>query len=287
MSEGPFPGAGLRERRLRGAVNDIGVVAVDDDAIEVVSRGAVGRRVFDGGHLGDRRVFHIKIILAHEDDRQLPDHGEVQRLMESADIGGAVAEEAHRHVVLPLVLRAQRRPAGDRQMRADDGVGAHYAMLDRGQMHRAALAAHQPVVALHQFPQDLLDGDAACERMRVPAIGAETEVAGPHRRGEACRDRFLAEREMARALDQILQKQLVGLLLRLANDELRTIHLQPLLLADIVVDARRLGGGCGCGLIGHLNLGSLELERFRMVRQDRHSGSRANLSRHGFRNFCP
>ena len=94
--------------------------------------------------------------------------------MEGADIGGAVAEEADRDVLLPLVLRAPGRAAGDRQMRADDGVGAHHAVLDRGQMHRAALAAHQAVVALHQFAQHLRDRHAARQRVGVAAIGAES-----------------------------------------------------------------------------------------------------------------
>src|SRR5262245_57165463 len=108
-------------------------------------------------HVADRGIFHVKVVLADEDHRQLPYRREVQSLVEGADIGGAVAEEADRHVAVALVLRAQRRSAGDRQMRADDGIGAEHAVFGGGEMHGAALAAHEAVVALHQLAQHLLE----------------------------------------------------------------------------------------------------------------------------------
>ena len=173
------------------------------------------------GDIADRRVFHVEIVLADEDHRQLPHRGEIQRFVEGADIGGAVAEEADRNVLLALVLRAPGGAAGDRQMRADDRVGAHDAVVDRGQMHRAAFAAHQAVVALHQLAQHLFDRHAARQRMGMAAIGAERQIAGLHGGGEAGGDRLLAERQVARALHQILQKQIEGALLGLADLDLR------------------------------------------------------------------
>jgi hypothetical protein len=132
-------GAAARARlgigRGGGAVDDVGVVAVEDDALEPVSRGAIGGGMLDRRHLADRRIFHIEIVLADEDHRQLPHCGEIQRLVEGADIGRAVAEEAYRHVAVALVLRAQSRAAGNRQMRADDGVRTEHAMLGGGEMH--------------------------------------------------------------------------------------------------------------------------------------------------------
>ncbi len=193
--------------------------------------------MLDRRHVADRRVFHVEIVLADEDDGQLPDRGEIQRLVEGADIGGAVAEEAGRDVVLALVLRAPGGAAGDRQMRADDGVGAHHAVLDRGEMHRAALAAHQAVVALHQLAQNFLDRHAAGERVGMAAIGAEAQIAVAHGGGKAGRHRLLAEREVAGALDQVLQKEIVGALLGFADHHLHAVELEPHLLADVVVQA--------------------------------------------------
>ena len=195
------------------------------------------------GDVGDRRVFHVEIVLADEDHRQLPHRREIQRLVKRADIGGAVAEEADRDVLVAFVLRAPGGAAGDREMRADDGIGAHHAVLFRGEMHGTALAAHQSVVALHQLAQHLLDRHAARQRMGMAAISAEREIALLHRLGKPGGDRLLPERQMAGALDQVLQEQVVGALFRLAQAHLRAVQGQALLLADIVVQS-----GAGLGL---------------------------------------
>ena len=239
-------GARLVEGLFRRAIDHVGVVAVDHDLLQPVGRGAVAGRARHRGDVGDRGVFHVEVVLADEDHRQLPHRGEVQRLVERADVGGAVAEEAHRHVVLLLVLRPPGRAAGDRQMRADDGVGAHHAVLLGGQVHRAALAAHQAVVALHQLAEHLLDRHAARQRVGVAAVGAERQVALLHGGGEARRHGLLAERQMARALHQVLQEQVVGALLGLADVDLAAVKLEPGFLADVVVY-----GGFGGGFVQH------------------------------------
>jgi hypothetical protein len=156
-----------------GAINRVGVVAVDDDARQPVGRGAIGRRMLYRGDVSDRRVFHVKIVFTDEDHRKLPHYGEIQCLVKRADVGGAVAKEADRHVLLAFILGAPRRAASDRQMRADDGVRTHNAVIDRSQMHRAALAAHEAVVAPHQLAKHLVDRNATRERVRVTTVGAK------------------------------------------------------------------------------------------------------------------
>src|SRR4051794_37041253 len=96
---GPCP----RICRIGGAIDDIGIVAVDHDALQPIGRSAVGCRMLDRCDFSDRRVLHIEIVLAHEYDGQLPYDGKIERFMESADIGGAVAEEANRNVALTFV----------------------------------------------------------------------------------------------------------------------------------------------------------------------------------------
>src|SRR5262249_35384004 len=98
---------------MRGAINDVGVIAVDENWFEPVGRSSIRRRMLDRGDFADWRILHVEIVLAHEDDRQFPDRCEVQRFVEGTDIGGAVAEETYRDIVLALVLGAQRRPARD------------------------------------------------------------------------------------------------------------------------------------------------------------------------------
>ena len=160
--------------------------------------------------------------------------------MESADVGGAVAEEADRDILVAFVLRAPGGAAGDGDVRADDGVGAHDAVLDRGQMHGAAFAAQQAVVAAHQFAEHAIHRNAARERVGVAAIGAEGQIARFHGGGETGGDRFLAERKMAGAFDQVLQKEIVGALLGFAQFDLHAVHAQAQFFGEIVT-LRRSG----------------------------------------------
>ena len=93
-----------------------------------------------------------------------------------------------------------------------------------------------PVVALHQLAQHLLDWHPARQRVRMPAVGAEGEVAGAHGGGETGRNRLLAQRQMARSLHQVLQEEIERALLALADLDLNPVHGEALLLSDVVVD---------------------------------------------------
>src|SRR5262249_56103202 len=97
---------------------------------------------------------------------------------------------------------------------------------------------------LHQLAKDLLDRDSAGQRMGVPTVGAETEVAGFHGGGKAGGDGFLTEGQVACAFDQVLQEQVVCALLRLADGDLRLVETQPHLFADVVVYAVVACGRC-------------------------------------------
>ena len=74
------------------------------------------------------------------------------------------------------VLRRPGRPERDRQVGADDRVRAHHAVLDAGQVHRAALAAEEAGPAAEQLGEDRRHRDAAGQRVVVPAVGAERVV---------------------------------------------------------------------------------------------------------------
>src|SRR6202030_1244479 len=57
-------GARFLVSRGGGAIDLIGIVAVDDDARQAIGRGAIGGRVLHGGDVADRRIFHVQIVLA-------------------------------------------------------------------------------------------------------------------------------------------------------------------------------------------------------------------------------
>src|SRR5207245_8015250 len=88
----------------------------------------------------DRRAHSIEVVDTDEHDRQVPQLGDVERLVKSADIGSAVPEDAHHHLVLFLVVDGVGAAAGDWEGLADDGVAAVKAMLLAEEVHRPAPA---------------------------------------------------------------------------------------------------------------------------------------------------
>ena len=83
-------------------------------------------------------------------------------------------------------------------------------------------------------------------RVRVTAIGAERPVVGTHRDTEGSGDRFLSERQMARALDQVLQEEIVRTLLAVAQLELQAVELHARFPADVDLGLRGFLAFCGC-----------------------------------------
>ena len=91
-NDGPSPARARAERRLDRVLHRDEVVAVDDLARHAVARGP-GGDVLDGAlraPVGGQREL---VVLADEDDRQLPGRREVHPLVGGALAGGAVAEE--------------------------------------------------------------------------------------------------------------------------------------------------------------------------------------------------
>jgi hypothetical protein len=96
------------------------------------------------GHGGvpRQRGAHAELVVGdHEDDRKLPEGGEVERLAEGALVGGAVAEHADGDLVEAAVVRGQRHARRQGQVAADDPVAAHEAVLEVEHVHRAAASA--------------------------------------------------------------------------------------------------------------------------------------------------
>ena len=204
----------------RGRVDRVGVVPVDDDRLQAVRGRAIGGRMLHRRHLADRRVLHVEVVLADEDHGQLPHDGQVERLVERADVRGAVAEEADDDLSRLTLLRRPRGAGRDRHVRAHDRVRAHRAVLDAREVHRPALAAADPGRASQQLRHQRAHRRAAEQRVHVPAIRAEDEVVGAERGGEARGDGFLSEREVRRALDQPFEEQV----LRAAFEQPRLLH---------------------------------------------------------------
>gem|GEM_PF-4066045 len=203
---------GPAERGQRHFVDRLHIVAVHHHRVEPVGGGAVGRGPGHGGHRADRRVLHVLVVLADEDHRQLPGGGQVERLVEGADVGGPVAEEADCDLPGAAVLSGPGRAVGDDQLRADDGVGAEDAAGGVEQVHRAALAVHEAVLPAEKLGHHRRHRGAAGQHVVVPAVGDEHVVVVVHGLRHARRDRLLAGAEVRGPLDQVLHEQVVGAL---------------------------------------------------------------------------
>ena len=218
----------------RRLIHLVGVVAVDHDSFEPVRRRAIGRRMLHRGHRADRRVFHVEVVLAHENHRQLPHGGEIERFVENAPMFVVPSPKKHTATCsVPRYCALHAAPAATGRCAPMIAYEPIAPLLDVGQVHRAAFAAEEAAFASHQLAEHAGHRRAARERVRVAAVGAERPVVGPHRDAERRRDRFLPERQMARAFDQVLQEEIVRALLAVAQLELQAVELHPRFLPDV------------------------------------------------------
>ena len=135
----PAAGAGARDRLAGGLVDGEEVEAVDDHAGHAEAVGALGD--VDAGLVERARGgLGVAVVLDHEDARQVPGAREVERLEERALVGAAVAGEGDATCVGALDLGRQADAADERRAAADDAVGAEHALVEVGDVHRAALA---------------------------------------------------------------------------------------------------------------------------------------------------
>ena len=147
---------------------------------------ALALQVGDGGVTTQRGAHPELVVGDHEHDRQAPQRGEVERLAESALVGGAVAERAERDVVLAAVVARQRDARRDRQIAADDPVAAHEAAPQVEHVHRAAppagAAVHAPEQLRHHVARAASRAPARARASGRSRSGSRSRAAPARRR---------------------------------------------------------------------------------------------------------
>src|SRR5262249_26239322 len=123
-----------------------------------------------------RRAHAVEVVLAEEDDGQLPERGEVQRLVELALVHRTVAEDTQAKAAVALFLRGERQAAGDRQMPRNDGVAAEEVAGLVEKVHRAALPVADPGCAAEQLGHDGTRRQTLCYGVPVVAIVTDDVV---------------------------------------------------------------------------------------------------------------
>ena len=124
-----------------------------------------------------RRAHGVEIVLAHEQNRQLPQRRQIHAFVELAFGDRAFAEEAGRDDVLALHLVGKREPDSERQAAADNGVAAIEIGGAVEQMHRAAAPAAAAFLLAVHLGHHRGHRHAAHQRLAVLAIGRDDAVA--------------------------------------------------------------------------------------------------------------
>src|SRR6185312_11788275 len=230
--ERALAGAAPRGRLLAGRLDRAHVHAVDLLARNIERQTAL-RQVDLGRGARDRRAHGVAIVLDDVDDRQLPELGHVEALVDLALVGGAVAEIGHRDVVVAAIAVGEGEPGAERHLRADDAVAAEEALLDAEHVHRAALALGIAVGAAGELGHDALRVHAGGDHVAVVAIAGDDLVAAFERHLHTDDDRFLADVEVAEAADQTHAVELARLLLEAADGEHRPVGGELLVFAEI------------------------------------------------------
>src|SRR3954462_4659869 len=127
-------------------------------------------------HFGMRRQrceFSIAVVLADENDRQLPQAGYVQRFMKGTRLTGTVTEEHDSDLARVFLFGCKGGPQCQRDCAADDAGGGDESSVECDDVHRAALAtaiARGPAGDFGHQPDDI---GSLCDCMTVRAVTPE------------------------------------------------------------------------------------------------------------------
>ena len=222
---------GVRERPLRRRVDGLDVLPVDRHRAHPEGDGAL-REVRDGQLLVRGRRLRIVVVLADEERRQLPQLGEVERLVERPDVRRAVAEVRDGHARLASHLECERRAGDHRQAAADDGVRAEVAALDVVEVHRASVATRDALHLPVELRHDRVRVRPARERMPVGAMRRREDVPLGHRARHADGHRLLADRHVQEARQLARAELLLDLLLEAADEQHLAVELPQAFLRE-------------------------------------------------------
>src|SRR4051794_40217097 len=181
--------------------------------------------VGDRGVALERRAHPELVVGDHEDDGEVPQRGEIERLTERPLVGRAVAEDAERDVLRAAVVGGEGHARGEREVAADDAVATHEAVLEVEHVHGAAAPVRDALLAAEQLGHDAVRLGAARERVAMRAVGRDEVVLVAHRAHGADDGRLLADREVQEAADLGLRVHLTRSLLEAADEHHR---LEPL-----------------------------------------------------------
>ena len=235
-------GLGVRSSlldHLRSAQQDLAQIhPVDLDRFHVIST----RLLVDVLHSGcrlDRRAHAIAVVDAKPHDRQLENLREVERLVEGADVGGAIAEHAEDHIFGLAIPDSPATTGGERKVAADDPVAAHEAQPGVEHVHRSAATVRGARLFSEELGHHRLGVDAASDGVAMLSVAGEDVVVGLEGLDAPDHCRLLAQVEVAVAADLGLGVLLLCALLEPADELHLTVKAQQE-VAILLVELQRL-----------------------------------------------
>jgi hypothetical protein len=167
-----------------------------------------------------------EVVLADEDDRQLPERRQRHALEEPADVGGALAEEAQRHPLLAQVLGLERRARRDRHVPADDAVAAQEVEAGVEEVHRPAEALRAARLLAVELGHDRARAHPLGVGVAVLAVRGDHVVLGAQRRDRADAHPLLPDPEVQEPADLALRVRLRRRLLQAPDRQHLPVQLE-------------------------------------------------------------
>ena len=240
------PGVIVRalDRLLDGGADLVKVFAIGLRPVDEEGFPALGEAGLDHRGTLEARAHRVFVVLDDVDDREIEKGRHVQRLVEAALVHRAIAEEAERSTLEPLVFNAIGEAETERRLAADDAVSAPVVLVRRKEMHRAALALRAPGCLPIKLGHAFIHAHSHGQRMRVAPVGGDDVVVIAHQRTGADGNGFLPDIEVHEAAHLALLVVTERALLE--SPDAQHLPQKPgfLVLGQFRVDGR--GGGVFC-----------------------------------------
>src|SRR5262245_18791548 len=149
----------------------------------------------------ERRELGVAVILTNEDDRQLPEAGNVERLVKRSGLAGAVAEEDYRDLALFSFLPGKRRAQREWNGTADDTGGGDESGFLRDDVHGAAFAAAISGGAPGDLSHEFVYVGSLGDGVTVRPMAAVDVIVGAQQAARTDGNGFLANAQMEQADD--------------------------------------------------------------------------------------
>jgi hypothetical protein len=140
-------------------------------------------------------------------------------------IDRAIAEETKGHAIFTSIFAGESETAGQRHVRAHDGMSTVHVMFLVEKMHRTSQAAGTAGIFAEQFRHTGIGAGTAGQSVGMIAIGGDDIIVKSDRRDGTCYNRFLTDVKMTKTADFLSLILLAGALFKAPDEQHQPEHL--------------------------------------------------------------